>query len=71
MIASLDNNAYDSMRFTFEFELICDIRTHSNAYVNYLSGDYIMHWIEWLEDDSAVWDIQIDTRKHFDTLSYI
>ena len=44
---------------------------HGNADIKHLSGDHIIYWIEWLEDDSAVWDIQIDTRKYFDTLLYI
>ena len=39
---------------------------YSNADIKHLSRDYATHGIEWLEDESAVWDIQIDTKKYFD-----
>ena len=44
--------------------------THSNADIKHLSRDYATRWIKWLEDESAVWDIQIDTKKYFDTWFY-
>ena len=66
----LDNDAYESVYYTFEAEVICYYNDylfmHNNADIKYLSGDCIMYCIKWLEDDSAVWDIQIDTRKYFD-----
>ena len=36
----------------------------------HLSRDYATYWIGWLEDESAVWNIQIDTKKYFDTWFY-
>ena len=42
---------------TFELSFI-----HSNDDIKYLSGDYIMYLFEWLEYNSASWDILIDTR---------
>jgi len=30
-------------------------------YNKHLSRDYATRWIKWLEDESAVWDIQIRT----------
>ena len=39
-------------------------------YIKHLSRDYATRWIKWLEDESAVWDIQIDTKKYFDTWFY-
>ena len=75
IIIILDNDAYESVRYTFEAEVLCYYNDypfiHGNTDIKHLSGDHIIYWIEWLEDDSAVWDIQIDTRKYFDTLSYI
>ena len=66
----LDNDTYESVRYTFEVEVLCYYNNypfiHSNADVKHLSGDYIMHCIVWLEDDSAVWDIQINTRTNPD-----
>ena len=65
---TLNNDAHESVRHTFMFEVLCYYNdcpsTHSNADIKHLSRDYA---IEWLEDESAVWDIRIDTKKYFNT----
>ena len=62
---ALNNNAYESVCHTFNFEVLCYYNDcpsiYSNADIKHLSRDYA---IEWLEDESAVWDIQIDTKKY-------
>ena len=70
----LNNDAHESVRHTFNCEALCCYNnypfTHSNADVKHSSRDQAtwltMYWIEWLEDESAVWDIQIDTKMMLD-----
>ena len=70
MTIALNKDAYENVRHTFNFEVLCYYNdcpsTHSNADIKHLSRDYATYWIEWLEDESAVWDIQIDTKMTLD-----
>ena len=70
IIITLDNDDYESVCYAFTFEVLYYYDyypfTHSNADIKRLSRDYVIHLIEWLENDSAVLDIQIDTRMNPD-----
>ena len=43
----LDNNTYENVRYTFNFEVLCSYNDfpfiHSNVNTKYFPGDYILH----------------------------
>ena len=55
LLHTLNNDAHESVRHTFMFEVLCYYNDcpsiYSNADIKHLSRDYA---IEWLEDESAV-----------------